>query len=120
MQKEDEMLCIKIKKFLERNKWGIGLVMSLFLFTTDAFAVFDALSGAGNTIFEGLRTIIYPAATIGIACVCIAGMFGSFNWKWLIAILIGVFVISFADQVASLAGADLSASSQQAAREGND
>lgn len=104
---EEKMLCIEIKNFINNNKWTIGLVLSLFLYATDAFAVFEALQGAGNTIFQGLKTIIYPAATIGIACVCIAGMFGSFNWKWLIAILIGIFVISYATETANLAGADL-------------
>lgn len=101
------MLCIKIKNFIADNKWTIGLVLALFLYATDAFAVFEALQKSGSTIFQGLKTIIYPAATIGIACVCIAGMFGSFNWKWLIAILIGIFVISFATETADLAGAKL-------------
>jgi type IV secretory pathway VirB2 component (pilin) len=107
MTVEVEMLFIKMKKILDDNKWTIGLVLSLFLFTTDALAVFKDLQDAGNTIFQGLKTIIYPAATIGIACVCIAGMFGSFNWKWLIAILIGIFVISYATETANLAGSSL-------------
>lgn len=102
------MWCIeKIEKFISDNKWTLGLLLSVLLSTNDAFAVFGALQNAGNNIFEGLKTIIYPAATIGIACVCIAGMFGSFNWKWLIAILIGVFIISFAHETADLAGADI-------------
>ncbi|MBQ9034694.1 MAG: TrbC/VirB2 family protein [Alphaproteobacteria bacterium] len=102
------MWCIrKIKKFISDNKWTLGLVLSVLLFTDDAFAVFGRLQDAGNTIFQGLKTIIYPAATIGIACVCIAGMFGNFNWKWLVAILIGVFIISFANDTANLAGANL-------------
>ncbi|MBR2137600.1 MAG: TrbC/VirB2 family protein [Alphaproteobacteria bacterium] len=94
------MLCVKMKKFIQENKWTIGLVLSLFLCTTDVFAadgeVFGALKNAGNSIFLGLRQVIYPAATIGVACVCIAGMFGNFNWKWLAAILIGIFVITYA------------------------
>ena len=102
------MWCIrKIKKFISDNKWTLGLVLSVLLFTDDAFAVFGRLQDAGNTIFQGLKTIIYPAATIGIACVCIAGMFGNFNWKWLVAILIGVFIISFAIVTAILAGSNL-------------
>jgi type IV secretory pathway VirB2 component (pilin) len=105
------MWCIeKIEKFISDNKWTLGLLLSVLLYANDAFAVFNALQGAGETIFQGLKTIIYPAATIGIACVCIAGMFGSFNWKWLIAILIGVFVISFAHQTADLAGANITGS----------
>ncbi len=105
------MLFIKIKNFLWDNKYTIMLFLSLFLYTTDAFAAsctatgkFTALKCAGQEIFHGLRKIIYPAATIGVACVCIGGMFGSFNWKWLAAILIGIFVISYASGVADLAG----------------
>lgn len=106
------MWCIrKVGEFISDNKWTLGLLLSVLLFSNDAFAVFDALQGAGNKIFQGLKTIIYPAATIGIACVCIAGMFGNFNWKWLVAILIGVFIISFANETANLAGADLAGGS---------
>ena len=103
------MLYRKIKYFLYENRYTIGLVLSLFLYATDAFAVggdtgtFSALNAAGRTIFSGLRKIIYPAATIGIASVCIGGMFGSFNWKWLVAILIGVFIIAYAEQTGTLA-----------------
>ncbi len=103
------MLYRKIKNFLYNNRYTIGLVLSLFLYATGAFAAtgdtgtFSALSNAGKTIFTGLRKIIYPAATIGIASVCIGGMFGSFNWKWLIAILLGVFIIAYAEQTGSLA-----------------
>ncbi|MBP5215404.1 MAG: TrbC/VirB2 family protein [Alphaproteobacteria bacterium] len=100
------MLCSKIKKFLFDNKYTLLLFFSLFLYTTDAFAAFEALNTAGKTIFKGLRKIIYPAATIGIASVCIGGMFGNFNWKWLIAILLGVFIIAYAEQTGSLATGD--------------
>lgn len=100
------MLYIKIKNFFHRNKYTICLILSLFLYTAEAFAdtgTFGALSDAGKTIFRGLRKIIYPAATIGIASVCIGGMFGNFNWKWLIAILLGVFIIAYAEQTGALA-----------------
>ena len=97
------MLCSKIKKFLFDNKYTLLLFFSLFLYTTDAFAAFEALNTAGKTIFRGLRKIIYPAATIGVASVCIGGMFGNFNWKWLIAILLGVFIIAYAESTGKLA-----------------
>ena len=95
------MLCSSIKKFLYENRLAIVMFISLFFFITDAWAetgTFSALSTAGTAIFHGLRKIIYPAATIGIACVCIGGMFGSFNWKWLVAILLGVFIIATAGE----------------------
>ena len=98
------MLWIKIKNFLYNNRYTICLAFSLFLYATDAYAVFDTLKEAGDKIFAGLKTIIWPAATIGIASVCIAGMFGNFNWKWFIAILLGVFIIASANGVGSLAG----------------
>lgn len=94
------MLCDSIKKFLYENRYAVVLFLSLFFFTTDALAeggTFGALTTAGEAIFGGLRKIIYPAATIGVACVCIGGMFGSFNWKWLAAILLGVFIIAMAN-----------------------
>lgn len=97
------MLCNKIKNFLFNHKYTLCLFLSLFFYTADAYAVFESLNAAGKTIFMGLRKIIYPAATIGIACVCIGGMFGSFNWKWLIAILLGVFIIAYAEQTGQLA-----------------
>jgi type IV secretory pathway VirB2 component (pilin) len=83
------------------------LFLSLFLYTADAWAVFEALDDAGKTIFKGLRSIIYPASTIGIACVCIGGMFGNFNWKWLVAIMLGIFVISYAAETTQLTGASI-------------
>ncbi len=111
------MLWIKIKNFLWQNRWTICLFLSLFLYTTDAFAAFASLNTAGQQIFAGLKKIIWPAATIGIASVCIAGMFGSFNWKWFIAILLGVFIIASANGISSLAGAGVS---QQTAMSGGD
>ena len=78
------------------NKYTLCLILSVFLYTSDAYAVFDALSGAGERIFAGLKKLVAPAATIGIACCCIAGMFGSFNWKWFAAIAIGIFVMTVA------------------------
>lgn len=93
------MLCNSIKNFLYENRYAIILCISLFFFTTDAFCAegtFSSLTTAGEKIFAGLRKIIYPAATIGVACVCIGGMFGNFNWKWLVAILLGVFIIATA------------------------
>jgi type IV secretory pathway VirB2 component (pilin) len=108
------MLYIKIKNFLCDNRRTILLLLSLFLYTAlyptpalaGSAAPFSSLSNAGGEIFRGLRKIIYPASTIGIACVCIGGMFGNFNWKWLAAILIGIFVISAAAGVAGLAGSE--------------
>lgn len=98
------MLYNNIKNFLWNNRYTIILCISLFFCATDASAeIFGGLKQAGKTIFVGLRKIIYPAATIGIACVCIGGMFGNFNWKWLIAILIGVFIIAYAEQTGALA-----------------
>ena len=101
------MLYIKIKNFLSNNRFAIFLVLSLFLCTTDAYAVFEKADEALSSIFNGLRKIIFPASTIGIASVCIAGMFGSFNWKWFVAILLGLFIIVYASDVGNIATADM-------------
>lgn len=62
----------------------------------DVFAdeAFKSLKESGGTIFQGLKKIIYPASAIGIICVCIGGFFGNINWKWLLALVIGLVVIS--------------------------
>ena len=71
------------------------LVLGVMLLPDVAFAAtFDSLIKSGTDIFKGLRKIIYPASAIGIICICIAGCFGSINWKWLTAIVIGLVVIS--------------------------
>ncbi len=105
------MLYKKIGKrlydFVKENRCTLFLVVSLFFYTTDAYAVFESLQTAGNNIFKGIVKIIYPAATIGLACVCIAGMFGNFNWKWLAAIMLGVLVISLAAAGNPEEGADM-------------
>ena len=93
--------------FVKENKCTLFLVVSLFFYTTDAYAVFESLQTAGNNIFQGIVKIIYPAATIGLACVCIAGMFGNFNWKWLAAIMLGVLIISLAASGDPNQGADM-------------
>ncbi|MBR6355448.1 MAG: TrbC/VirB2 family protein [Alphaproteobacteria bacterium] len=111
------MLWIKIKNFLWNNRYTICLALSLFLYTADAYATFQEFIDAGDQIFAGLKKIIWPAATIGISSVCIAGMFGSFNWKWFIAILLGVFIIATAESFSSLVG---SGPSQQTAMSGNE
>lgn len=101
---------IKILKFLSNNKYTICLFFLTFLYAFDANAVFESLTNAGNNIFSGLKKIIVPAGTIGIACCCIAGMFGNFNWKWLAAIAIGLFIMSVinvgGNAVNTLSGAD--------------
>jgi hypothetical protein len=93
--------------FLKENRCTLFLVVSLFFYTADAYAVFESLQTAGNNIFKGIVKIIYPAATIGLACVCIAGMFGNFNWKWLAAIMLGVLIIALVESGNPEEGADM-------------
>ena len=96
-----------IKKFLSDNKYTLGLFFSLLFFACDAFAVFETAVDALKQISDGLSKVIYPAATIGISCVCIGGMFGNFNWKWLVAILLGVFITAYAASVSEVVTADM-------------
>jgi type IV secretory pathway VirB2 component (pilin) len=75
------------------------LVLAVLLLPDVALAgTFDSLTNSGKQIFQGLRKIIYPASAVGIICVCIAGAFGSINWKWLTAIAIGLLVISLCSE----------------------
>ena len=71
------------------------LALTLGMFPTDALAGgFGELIKAGNNIFIGIRDIVYPASAVGIIAICICGAFGTINWKWLTAIIIGLVVIS--------------------------
>jgi type IV secretory pathway VirB2 component (pilin) len=70
------------------------LVIMVVCFADPSYAAFETLTKSGKKIFEGLRKIIYPASAVGIITVCMGGFFGTVNWKWLTAIVIGLIVIS--------------------------
>lgn len=101
-------MCMKILKLLYNNKQVLALFLLVFLYTSDAYAVFEELNKAGESIFSGLKSIVIPAGLIGMACCCIAGMFGNFNWKWFAAIALGMFVMyaigSGSDSLNALSG----------------
>ena len=79
-------------------------VCSSILFATDSFAaaeecasdggLFSDLACHGGKIFGGMREIIYAVSGFGIIAIVIGSIFGSINWKWLSAIIIGLFVIA--------------------------
>ena len=86
------MLGVNFKKYI-----FTGLVVffvSSILCATDAHAVFENLTNTGWEVFGGMRKIIFGAAAFGIIAVAIGGFFGSLNWKWLSAIVIGLIVIA--------------------------
>ena len=56
--------------------------------------LFSGLIISGNKIFSGLRDLIYVVAGFGIVGVAVGGFFGSLNWKWLGAIVIGLILIA--------------------------
>ncbi len=56
--------------------------------------LFGDLAAHGGKIFTGLREIIYAVSGFGIIAVVIGSIFGNINYKWLTAILIGLFVIA--------------------------
>lgn len=92
---DENMLYIKIKKVLELS--ALCLVLSLVLFTTNAFAaeaLFSNLTSTGANIFTGMREIVFAVAGFGIVAVAVGGFFGNLNWKWLSAIVIGLVVIA--------------------------
>ncbi len=96
-EKDFKMLCVKLKNFLMMAV--VMFVVSSVLFATDSFAaentgLFSDLIAKGGSIFSGMREIIYAVAGFGISAVAIGGFFGNLNWKWLVAIALGLFVIA--------------------------
>ena len=63
------------------------------LFAEDK-ALFSDLTNHGAKIFGGMREIIYAVSGFGIVAIAIGGFFGTLNWKWLVAIIIGLVVIA--------------------------
>ena len=86
------MLYVKLKKLTIYAL--VAFLASSILFATDSYALFDDLTKRGAEIFEGMREIIYAVAGFGIVAIAIGGFFGTFNWKWLSAIIIGLMVIA--------------------------
>lgn len=88
----NEMLCVKLKKFLFLSV--LMFVVSSVLFATNSYALFETLTDSGVKIFTGMREIIFAVSGFGIVAVAIGGFFGNLNWKWLSAIIIGLVVIA--------------------------
>ena len=98
------MLHVNFKKLFQATM--VLVVFSSILFATDAFAteaakecgsdggLFSHLACTGGKIFSGMREIIYAVSGFGIIAIVIGSIFGSINWKWLTAIIIGLFVIA--------------------------
>lgn len=95
-EKGKTMLCVKLKKFLMFSV--MVFAVSSILFATNSFAeggaLFSDLSNHGLYIFGGMREIIYAVSGFGIVAIAIGGFFGTLNWKWLVAIIIGLVVIA--------------------------
>ena len=76
----------------------ILFVISLILYTENAFAangvLFSDLTSKGLEVFGGMREIIYAVSGFGIVAIAVGSFFGTMNWKWLVAIIIGLFVIA--------------------------
>lgn len=87
-----EMLHINFKKLAVASL--AVFVCSSILFATNSWALFEDLAAHGGKIFTGLREIIYAVSGFGIIAVVIGSIFGNINYKWLTAILIGLFVIA--------------------------
>lgn len=95
-EKGEKMLCIKLKKFLVFSV--MVFAVSSILFATNSFAedkaLFSDLTNHGAKIFGGMREIIYAVSGFGIVAIAIGSFFGTLNWKWLVAIIIGLVVIA--------------------------
>jgi len=93
-QGTNKMLYVNLKKFLITALWVF--VCSSILFAADSHAeeLFGDLAKHGGKIFTGMREIIYAVSGFGIIAIVIGAIFGQINYKWLAAILIGLFVIA--------------------------
>ena len=71
-------------------------VCTSLLCATNSYAdeLFKDLAQHGGKIFGGMKEIIYAASGFGITAIVIGAIFGNINYKWLAAILIGLFVIA--------------------------
>ena len=86
------MLCVNFKRLFILS--ALIFACSSVLFATNSYALFDDLAEHGGKIFTGMREIIYAVSGIGVIAIAIGSIFGSINWKWLTAIIIGLFVIA--------------------------
>lgn len=89
------MLHVNFKKLLVALV--IVLACSSILFAGNSYAegaLFGDLAQHGGKLFMGMREIIYAVSGFGIIAIVIGSIFGSINWKWLTAIIIGLFVIA--------------------------
>ncbi len=86
------MLGINFRKYVAAGL--LAFVLSSILCAADSYAVFENLTSTGWEIFGGMRKIIFAAAGFGIIAIAVGSLFGSLNWKWLSAIVIGLMVIA--------------------------
>lgn len=85
-------------------------VCSSLFCATESYALFEDLATHGGKIFSGMREIIYAVSGFGIIAIVIGSIFGNINWKWLSAIIIGLFVISVtAALIDYMVGSDVTA-----------
>ena len=93
--KDMKMLSIRVKKIA--LLMVLTVLFSSVLCITPSYAqdasLFSDLIAKGTEIFYGMRDIIYVVAGFGIIGVAVGGFFGTINWKWLGAIVIGLMVI---------------------------
>ena len=87
-----KMLCVNFKKLIVAAV--LVFMCSSILFATNSYALFEDLAAHGGKIFTGMREIIYAVSGFGVIAIAIGSIFGSVNWKWLTAIIIGLFVIA--------------------------
>lgn len=99
---------IKIKR---AYKYVLVVALCLIVSTTNAYALFENLTQSGSEIFEGLKGIIFAVTGFGIVGIAVGSFFGSVNWKWLSAIMIGLMIIAGTAGLLKFIGGDDAASS---------
>lgn len=86
---------------LKKSKNQIALlaliVISILIFSPSAHAeMFDSLTTKGAELFTNMRDIVYIVAGFGLIGIAVGGIFGQINWKWLVALAIGLMVLASA------------------------
>lgn len=61
--------------------------------------LFSDLIAKGLEIFGGMREIVYAVSGFGIVAIAIGAFFGTINWKWLVAIIIGLVIMASAAEL---------------------
>lgn len=61
--------------------------------------VFSSATSKAQEIFESLKKLIFVLGSFGLVGIATGAMFGKVKWSWFATLSVGLFMVSFADQV---------------------